>query len=205
MRAFLITSLLFCIALISVTSSKANDQPASDTKNQAPEVVVDKYPWEENQNCPFDDYGATGIPSSVMAIMKKLSLTHRITQGINYAAKASNYHGPDTVENGVDVSFAIDISVKCLKDNEIIALLEILAQNDIVAWYRLRGVDGWPEDKEKKYLNHIHAVYVKGTLKPQLSAQVQNWLNGRNGLFTDLPYTYWTPSESVKDKIRDLL
>jgi len=203
MRVILILSLFSAFSFSCSSTTIENTQPVNE--NPVPVVANIDYPWKKSEDCQLRDYGASGVPSVLQNIMEQLSLTHRITQGINYSAKASNYHGPDAVENGGDVSFAIDLSIKCLKPDEIIALLELLAQNNIIAWYRLRGVDGWPKDEEEKYLNHIHAVYVKGTLKPQLAAQVQAWLDGKNGLTTNLPYSYWSPSHDIKNKIRDLL
>jgi len=154
------------------------------------------YPWSEDKVCKLSNYKYTGLHPVLRKALDDLRLLHRVTNALNPSPKRSNYHNVDEVIDGIEVTSAVDISVRCLNDTQIKELLSLLAQNDIVGWLRRDGIDGW------KGVQHIHAVWVGGKLKPQLKMQVHSWLEGRNGLKSNRHYDFWTPSEEEKSLIK---
>jgi hypothetical protein len=87
-----------------------------------------------------------------------------------------------------------------MTDSQVRALLSRLADGGFAAFHRQPGRDGWPSSEAR----HIHAVYVGVPMKSQLRGQVNDWLNGRNGLASHSRYTFWQPSEAQKRAIRAL-
>ena len=66
------------------------------------------------------------------------------------------------------------------------------------AWYRKDGQDGWTGPP------HIHAIWAGCRLKPVLQQQVEDWLRGGNGLYSNSRYQFWQASAEMKDPRRDL-
>ena len=132
------------------------------------------YPWSSDHPCDLTAYDIEGLFPAMRDSLVALSLEERLTNGLNRSEARSNYHGVDFTLEGVDYSAAIDISVRCLEEDEIRDLLDELSMKGFAGWYRKKGEDGW------KGINHIHAVWVAAPLKRQLKDQIKNWLAGRN-------------------------
>ena len=151
-------------------------------------LYAHEYPWSPEIECELNEYSPVGLIPPMEKSLNDISLTHRITQGFNSSVKASNYHGSDYELHGTSYSSAVDLSIRCLTDEHIKFLLGELASRGFAAWLRRNGEDGWRGQA------HIHAIWVLGKLKPQLDSQVKDWLAGRNGLVSDLPYEFWLPN-----------
>jgi len=92
----------------------------------------------------------------------------------------------------------VDISVRCLTQLQIRTLLARLATAGFAAWYRKNGQDGWTGPP------HIHAIWAGCWLKPVLQQQVEDWLVGGNGLFSNQFYQFWQESGEMKVKVGKL-
>jgi hypothetical protein len=136
-------------------------------------------------------------PAAYLALQTE-SVAHRITQGINHAVERGNVHYSDGNVNGKPYTGAVDISVRCLTEAQIKALLARLAEAGFAGWYRKPGADDWSGPP------HIHAVWAGCELKPVLRYQVESWLDGRNGLGSNRPYKFWQPSSARKDELKKL-
>ena len=109
-------------------------EDVNSNENELAQVpIVKVHPWGSSSECKLGDYHSTGIHPEAESTMMDLDLGHRITQGFNPSAKASNYHGQDSISEGSPVTSAIDISVRCLSDAEIRLLLDTLAGHDILS------------------------------------------------------------------------
>jgi len=155
-------------------------------------VLAEKYPWSVELECEFDDYNPRGLFPTMSKTLEDIELTHRITNGLNQRNESWNYHKKDFSHKGISYSAAVDISIRCLDDEQIKYLLGELALRGFASWLRRKNEDGWNSS------DHIHAVWVYAKLKPQLYNQVNNWLLGRNGLASDLEYQFWSPNAVQK-------
>lgn len=155
------------------------------------------WPWSRSVQCSLGNYSHFGLHPSALERIEELDLEHRITQAMNPSDKPSNYHGPDSIVGENDVTSAIDLSVRCLSDDDIKLLLDELASRNIVGWLRRGGMDGWNS------ADHVHALWVRAELKPQLQSQLHAWLVNRNGLRSDLPYQFWTPGKSDVARLKE--
>ena len=155
-------------------------------------------PWAPEVRCNLNPAHPSGLHPDAYAALQKLALGHRITQGLNESSDAGNVHYADGTVGGKPYTGAADISVRCLTNVQIKTLLGRLADAGFVAWYRKQGQDDWTGPP------HIHAVWAGCHLKPVLRKQVQDWLNGKNGLGTEHDYQFWQPSPPMLDKVRSL-
>jgi hypothetical protein len=153
-------------------------------------------PWAPEVRCNLNPAHPSGLHPDAYTALQKLALGHRITQGLNESSDAGNVHYADGTVKGKPYTGAADISVRCLTTAQIKTLLGRLADAGFVAWYRKQGQDDWTGPP------HIHAVWAGCRLKPVLRKQVQDWLNGKNGLGTEGDYQFWQPSPQMQEKIR---
>ena len=115
----------------------------------------------------------------------------RVTQTIGNAKASAGYHAKDgqiTINGAVKINYcaAVDFSVRGLTRSQIKKLLENLAKQGWVAWFR-----DWEGNE------HIHAVYVGIYMKPQLAAQVIDFLNDRTGLAGHAKEKFYTAPTSL--------
>jgi len=156
----------------------------------APIAAEDNYPWSRDSvQCDFPEYSPTGVFPTLTQTLRKLELGHRITRGLDLRKVRWNYHGPDFENQGHQFTAAVDISIRCLSDNQIKELLGVLASNGIAAWLRKKDHDGWDGP------DHIHAIWTYAKLKRVLKIQVENWMIGLNGLASNKAYKYWKPTK----------
>lgn len=153
-------------------------------------------PWSPSAACAVRPRGTAGLHPDAKAALEQGGVDHRITRSLDHDSSPANYHGPDTTIAGEPVSAAVDISVRCLTEEDIKRLLGKLATLGFAAWYREDGKDGW------KGSNHIHAVWAAEPLKRQLRRQVDSWVAGRTGLVGDAPYTFWKPTDEERMAIQ---
>lgn len=153
-------------------------------------------PWSPEHKCALQRSRTAGLNPTMLASLDQLELRQRITQTINLSSNRGNVHGPDGKFLGVAYTAAVDLSVRCLSDENIRVLLGRLADAGFVAWFRNPGTDSW------KGPRHIHAVWVESDLKPALNRQFNSWLNRRNGLVDNRPYRFWTQSDLQIDQIK---
>ena len=130
--------------------------------------------------------------------MRAIAITHRITQGLNPAVQRGNVHYNDGKINGNDYTGAVDISVRCLTEEQIKSLLGRLAEVGFAGWYRKNSEDGWTGPP------HIHAVWAGCLLKPVLQRQVESWIAGRSGLPGNEPYRFWQAPAVAREKVQTL-
>jgi len=154
--------------------------------------------WAPNANCKLNPAKPQGLHPEALSLLKRESIAHRITQGINHTVDRRNVHDTDGTISGVPYTGAVDISVRCLNASQIQTLLGRLASQGFAGWYRKDGQDGWTGPP------HIHAVWAGCQLKPFLRQQVEAWLSGQNGLGTNAPYRFWQPSEEMKKQVLNL-
>jgi hypothetical protein len=159
-------------------------------------IIQQPFPWSSDHPCELGNYNIQGVIPAMRDALDALSLTERLTNGLNRSEARSNYHGVDYILNGKDYSAAIDISVRCLSEDQIRSLLDELSIRGFAGWYRAKGKDGWNGD------NHIHAIWVASPLKQVLIVQVNKWLSGKNGLTSDKDYQFWTPKPEAIEHIR---
>jgi hypothetical protein len=157
----------------------------------------EKVPWSPQPQCKLNPAKPAGLHPDAYAALQSKSIAHRVTQGINNnLAERRNVHYTDGMTNGKPYTGAVDISVRCLSESQIKALLTQLANLGFAGWYRKDGRDGWTGPP------HIHAVWAACRLKPILQQQVEAWLSGRNGLGSGEPYQFWRPSLALIEKVR---
>ena len=156
------------------------------------------YPWAPEIRCNLNPARPEGLHPEAYSRLKKLALTHRITQGINHSSERGNVHDTDLSLDGKPYTGAVDISVRCLTQSQIKLLLGNLADLGFAAWYRTPGKDGWSGPR------HIHAVWAGCRLKAILRSQVEEWLEGKNGLASNEPYQFWQSLPDMKEKVRKL-
>jgi hypothetical protein len=156
------------------------------------------YPWAPEFRCNLNPAKPDGLHPDAYSRLQTLALAHRITQGINHSAERGNVHDTDVTISGKPYTGAVDISVRCLTQAQIKSLLAELANRGFAAWYRNPGHDGWTGPP------HIHAVWAGCRLKPVLQDQVEEWLDGRNGLFSNERYQFWQASAEMKENVHKL-
>jgi hypothetical protein len=184
----LISSCLICVGLqasVPGAFAQKSDQTAS-------------YPWAPAIRCNLHPQRSQGLHPDAYARLQEMAVAHRITQGINHSTAKGNVHDTDGTDNGDTYTGAVDISVGCLTQKQIKALLVCLANAGFAAWFRDDGQDGWSGPP------HIHAVWAGCRLKPALQKQVKSWLDGRNGLRSDQPYQFWRASLEMKENVNSL-
>jgi hypothetical protein len=164
---------------------------------QAP-LRTTPYPWGPEVHCNLNPAKPDGLHPEAYAQLQKLALAHRITQGINHSPERGNVHDTDLTVSGKAYTGAVDISVRCLTQRQIKLLLDNLADLGFAAWYRFPGKDDWSGPP------HIHAVWAGCRLKPVLRAQVEDWLEGKNGLSSNQAYQFWQALPEMKQKVRKL-
>lgn len=118
--------------------------------------------------------------------------TRRVVQTIGNAPASAGYHAQDgtVTSNGTKIPYcaAADFSVRGLTAAQIKKWLQELARQGWCGWYRFEG--------SFKNNRHVHAVFVGVHMKPQLVAQVIDFLNDRNGLVGHAHETFYTaPTE----------
>ena len=155
-------------------------------------------PWAPEFRCNLNPAKPQGLHPDAYSRLQSLAVAHRITQGINHSPGRGNVHDTDGIFNGKPYTGAVDISVRCLTQAQIKSLLTHLASLGFAAWYRKEGQDGWSGPP------HIHAVWAGCRLKLMLRQQVEDWLAGGNGLFSNQPYQFWQASPDMKDNVRKL-
>jgi len=155
-------------------------------------------PWSPKVPCKLNPAKPNGLHPEALAALRKLTVDHRITQGINHSSDRGNVHDTDGTIAGARYTGAVDISVRCLSTSQIQALLARLADVGFAGWYRLNGQDDWTGPP------HIHAVWAGCRLKPILRRQVESWLSGGTGLGSDRPYRFWQSPPEMKKIVRTL-
>jgi hypothetical protein len=123
-----------------------------------------------------------------------------ISQTIGNAAASAGTHAQDGTSGGFAYCAATDLRTAGLSNAQVRTLLNKLANEGFAAFFRNPGQDGWPSSE----IRHIHAIYVGVHMKSSLRAQVNDWLNGKNGLASHTTYSFWQPSAAQKNKIRNL-
>jgi hypothetical protein len=162
--------------------------------SQKPESL----PWAPEVHCQLNPARPQGLHPGAYSALQALAAAHRITQGFNDSADRGNVHYEDGRINGKPYTGAVDISVRCLTPEQIKTFLGRLAEAGFSAWYRRQGQDDWTGP------SHIHAVWAGCRLKSFLQYQVESWLDGRNGLSSNRPYQFWTPTPDMQVKVRNL-
>jgi hypothetical protein len=176
---------LYLIAVFGIPIAQRPHQPAS-------------YPWAPEVRCNLNPWKPQGLHPDAYSRLQGLAVAHRITQGINHLPERGNVHDTDGTVSGKAYTGAADISVRCLTQAQIKSLLAGLADLGFAAWYRKAGQDGWSGPP------HIHAVWAGCRLKPVLREQVEDWLEGRNGLSSNKPYQFWQASPETKETVGKL-
>jgi hypothetical protein len=154
------------------------------------------YPWRPEVRCSLNPSKPGGLHPDAHAALAGITLIHRVTQGINHSSDRGNVHDTDVTIGGKAYTAAVDISVRCLTEAQIKALLGTLASVGFASWYRKNGEDDWTGPP------HIHAVWSASPLKPVLRRQIESWLDGRNGLGSNRPYRFWQPDPKMKEVVR---
>ena len=165
-----------------------------ETSPQAPPNT----PWSPGTRCALNPTNDKGLHPKALAALRGVAVAHRVTQGINNPATPGNVHYTDGVIDGQPYTGAADISVRCLTAAQIKTLLERLADAGFAAWYRKPAEDGWTGPP------HIHAVWAGCSLKAVLQQQVRSWLDGKNGLASNMPYQFWQPSAAIRQRVQTL-
>lgn len=124
----------------------------------------------------------------------------RISQTIGRFGASAGTHEADGAVSGRPYSGATDLRIGDLDEDEVRVLLEQLAAGGFAAWYRDPGSDGWPGDLAR----HVHAVYAGCPLKASLRRQVDDFLEGKNGLAGHATYGFHQPSASHLEVVRAL-
>ena len=161
-------------------------------------LLAAAYPWAPEVRCTLNPAKPNGLHPEAYSRLEHLALAHRITQGINHAVERGNVHDTDLTISGKPYTGAVDISVRCLTQAQIKSLLAELANQGFAGWYRNPGHDGWTGPP------HIHAVWAGCRLKPVLKDQVEEWLDGKTGLFSNEQYQFWQASPEMKESVRKL-
>ena len=150
----------------------------------------------------------SGLHPDASAALRRLGITsERIMQTIGSASASAGTHeaepgsdgGQEYRVQGKIYCAAVDLRSKDLSASEIRDLLENLAREGFAAWDRHPGRDGWPDDEVK----HIHAVYTGCAMKGVLRRQVQDYLEGKNGLASHRDYDFFSPSNVALRQVRD--
>ena len=134
-----------------------------------------RVPWSPSATCKLNPAKPQGLHPQAYDALKKLSVAHRITQGINHSKDSGNVHDTDVTIQSVAYTGAVDISVRCLSEMQIQLLLGRLAESGFAGWYRNDGQDDWSGPP------HIHAIWAGCALKPALRRQIESWLGAGVG------------------------
>jgi hypothetical protein len=153
-------------------------------------------PWSPSPMCAVKPRNTEGLIAGARSALESAGVAHRITRTLDLSTSPANYHGADVTLDGKKFTAAVDISCRCLKDDQIQDLLGHLALAGFAAWYRKNGKDSWKGD------DHIHAVWAAEPLKPQLRRQIASWLAGRTGLVGDAPYSFWQPTSAQRSAVQ---
>lgn len=149
--------------------------------------------------CPERDLLSWGLHPEASDRLRCAGVTaDRITQTIGNAAASAGYHAADGNAEGEPYCAAVDLRTRDLENADIRALLLRLGENGFAAWYRQPGHDGWPADEAP----HIHAVFAGVPMKNALEGQIEDFLDGLNGLASHGHYGFWEAPERVLDRIR---
>ncbi len=148
----------------------------------------------------------SGLHPNASDALRRLGISsNRIMQTIGNAPASAGTHAPEPGSDGGPAyrvqgntyCAAVDLRSKDLSGSEIRDLLEGLAREGFAAWQRQPGRDGWPEDE----VVHIHAVYAGCPMKRVLRRQVQDFLEGKNGLASHRDYEYFSPSKEALHQV----
>lgn len=126
---FLIFQNMFTLENILISTENNPNTNNKDSLILADSIVETEainFPWSPNNSCELGNYNAQGIIPAMRDSLVKLSLEKRLTNGLNPSKASSNYHGMDFSSNEINYSAAIDISVRCLSEDEIRTLLDEL-------------------------------------------------------------------------------
>lgn len=162
----------------------------------------------------IDDYCDLGLPVCEHKPLLKYGLcpdasdrfrcsgigANDISQTIGNAPASAGTHAQDGTIDGEPYCAATDVRTINLSDAEVKVLLDDLASQGFAAFFRNPGHDGWPSSEAR----HIHAIYVGVAMKASLRAQVQDWIDGKNGLTSHTPYTFYQASPAKKALIQEL-
>jgi hypothetical protein len=118
----------------------------------------------------------------------------RVMQTIGNAPASAGFHAQDGVLNGQPYCAAVDLRTRDLSREQILEFLKQLARNGFACWYRFEG----------SFTNnqHIHAVYAALPMKPELRAQVRDFLADRNGLASHAKEHFYTAPAATDAIIR---
>lgn len=161
-----------------------------------------------------DDYCDVGLPACEHEPLLKYGLcpdasdrfrctgidANDISQTIGNAPASAGTHAADGTIDGEPYCAATDLRTINLSDAEVKVLLDDLAGQGFAAFFRDPGHDGWPSSEAR----HIHAIYVGVPMKASLRAQVQDWIEGKNGLTSHAAYTFYQASPAKKALIQEL-
>ena len=161
-------------------------------------LLLVAYPWAPAIPCKLNPAKPAGLHPEAFSRLQTLELSHRITQGINHTVARGNVHDTDITIAGKPYTAAVDISVRCLNQQQIKTLLGALSDSGFAGWYRTPGKDGWSGPP------HIHAIWAGSPLKQVLRSQVEDWLDGKNGLGYSQPYHFWQPLPEMREQLRKL-
>lgn len=151
--------------------------------------------------CPHEDLLAYGLCPDASDRLRCAGLSAGdITQTIGNAPASAGTHAADGTIGGQPYCAATDLSTSGLSDAEVLLLLDELTNQGFAAFFRDPGHDGWPADEAR----HIHAIYVGVGMKAALAAQVDDWLQGLNGLASHTPYGFYQASAAQKAVIAEL-
>lgn len=134
----------------------------------------------------------------VLACYKSGVDPDRISQTIGNAPASKGTHARDNyaLVKGIPrpYSAATDISVRGLDESKIKILLEQLARQGFIAWYRHTGSFAAHP--------HIHMVWAGCRMKRMLRDQFHDFVNGRTGLVGHGQEEFWTPTVQMDNYLR---
>jgi uncharacterized protein YraI len=154
--------------------------------------------YGKNLRSPTAVYGY--YPDARDSFLQLGITSSRVSQTIGNAVASAGYHAADGTVNGVQYCAATDVRTIGLTESQIRSTLESMARLGLAGWYRKPGFDGWPSSEAP----HIHVVFAGAPMKSQLSAQVSDWLVGKNGLTSHTTYQFYTWSSTAKDAVKRL-
>lgn len=137
---------------------------------------------------------------SYLAACKELSIAPPvIVQTIGTAPASAGYHAKDgkvwVKDHWEDYCAALDVRSRDFPSPlSIKAFLACAARHYIIGWYRYTGA----------FANnrHLHLIDVRLKMKPQLAAQVRDYLHGRTGLVGHVTERFYTAPKAADDLIR---
>jgi hypothetical protein len=152
--------------------------------------------------CPHAGLLTWGLAPAASDHLRCAGITSasQISQTIGNAAASAGTHAQDGTISGAAYCAATDIRVGGLTESQVHALVDRLTSQGFAAYYRNPGHDGWPSSEAR----HIHAIYAGVHMKVSLRAQVQDWLQGLNGLTSHTAYTFFHPSAAQHALVQSL-